>query len=331
MSVTRDVIVKGDPILMERESKYDSSTYTYTYYAIGSYDRLDVETYTADKIKTITLIDLNTTAAPANCVATWDASYTNGDETVTAWLVTNAEDNTMYDLYLGAEGIIYAPSNSDRLFGGYENCVEIKGLNNLDTSNVTDMKNMFWACESLECIDVSNFDTSKVLDMRWMFMRCISLTNLDLSNFDTRNVTRMDNMFEACTSLTSLDVSNFVTSNVTEMKNMFSNCSSLASLKLGQDFDKLTGANMFNGCSKLKAIITPRTTIMTLNDNTTTSTGLKALPDAILYVPTVAAETTFEADVNYADILGADRIRPILELVGDTPININTGDTYEDA
>ena len=455
MGVTRDVIVKGDPILMVRDSKYDSSTYRDTYYAIGSYKRLGVETYTANKIKTITLIDLNTTATPTNCVATWDASYTNGDGDVTAWLVTNAEDNTMYDLYLGAEGKIFAPNNSKYLFGNYNNCVKINGLNNLETSNVTNMSYMFYSCSSLTSLNVINFNTSKVTDMSLMFYGCSRLTNLDVSNFDTSNVTSMRAMFSGCSSLTSLDVSNFNTSNVTNMGSMFSSCSNLTnldvsnfdtsnvtnmesmfsscsnltnldvsnfdtskvtdmsamfgycsfkdldlsnidtsnvtdmhwmfygctsltsldvsnfntsnvtsmdymfylcksltsldvssfdtnkivkkmsqmfygcngltSLKLGENFDKLIGSNMFTGCSNLKAIITPRTTIMTLNSGS----SIPVL--AVLYVPSTTAEATFEADANYADIFGADRIRPILELVGENPVKVSKGATYVDS
>ena len=643
MSVIRDVIVKDNPTLMRRDSKYDNSTYKRTYYAIGSCKRLGVETYTADKIKKITLIDLSKETAPTTYVATWDASYTNGDGDVTAWLVTNAEDSTMYDLYLGAEGKIYAPSGSDDLFRDYKNCVEINGLANLDTSEVTSMDNMFYYCSSLTSLDLSNFDTSKVTSMKNMFSNCSRLPSLDLSNFDTSQVTGMDNMFNNCSSLTSLDVSNFNTSNVTNMHSMFSHCSSLTSLdvsnfdtskvtemsamfyycssltsldvsnfdtskvpnmssmfcycssltsldlsnfntskvtsmywmfaacyslislevsnfdtsqvtnmssmfsncsrlpsldvsnfdtsqvtnmqsmfngcsnltsldvsnfntskvtsmyrmfigcrsltsldlsnfitskvtnmnamfascsslpsldvsnfdtsqvtdmsgmfcqcnslasldlsnfntskvtnmsdmffncyslpslelsnfdtskvtnmymmfsgcskltsldvsnfdtsqvtdmrhmfyycsrltsldvsnfntsnvtkmsdmfyycrsltslKLGTNFDRLTGTDMFDACSKLKAIITPRDSIMTLNDNATTNTGLKTLTNTILYVPNLVAEATFEADGNYADIFGADRIKPILELVGDNPIEIAKGTTYVDS
>ena len=44
-------------------------------------------------------------------------------------------------------------------------------LSVLDTSEVTNMSNMFSACISLTSLDVSNFDTSKVIDMSDMFRR----------------------------------------------------------------------------------------------------------------------------------------------------------------
>ena len=48
----------------------------------------------------------------------------------------------MHDLYLGAKGKILAPAYSKLLFGKYKNCIEINGLNNLDTSKVTNMSGM---------------------------------------------------------------------------------------------------------------------------------------------------------------------------------------------
>ena len=38
---------------------------------------------------------------------------------------------------------------------------EIKGINNFNTSQVTNMKSMFNQCNELEYLDLSNFDTSK--------------------------------------------------------------------------------------------------------------------------------------------------------------------------
>ena len=464
MSVTRYVAIKGDAILMKRDIKTDGGTEKF--YAIGSYERLGVETYTADKIKTITLQNTLTvptqyTNAAASDKATWDASFTNGDETVTVWIVKNSTDSTMYDLYIGATGKIYAPENSINLFSNYTNCTTITGLENLDTSkainmsimfnlnsklqaldlstfetskvintswmlngcsslttlnldsfdtsNVTDMSGMFYGCAGLtnlsltkfntsnvvdmsmmfstctglEKIDLSSFDTSKVTTTEWMFFNCSKLTSLDLANFntsnvtkmagmfgmctnllnlnvssfntskvtdmstmfnacgnietldlhgfDTSNVTTMEKMFNACQKIKNLDLSSFDTGNVTSMTDMFKSCTNMTSIRLGQNFDKLIGEGMFEYCSNLKAIITPRTTIMTLNDNTTTSTGLKTLTNAILYVPSTTAEATFEADANYADILGADRIRPILELVGDNPAKVKINGNYVDA
>ncbi len=105
-------------------------------------------------------------------------------------------------------------------------------MSGFDTSNVTNMVQMFEWCESLTSLDLSGFDTSQVTDMSNMFSICPSLIYLDVSGFDTSNVERMFGMFNCCESLTSLDVSSFDTSNVINMSLMFSCCSSLTDLDL---------------------------------------------------------------------------------------------------
>ena len=67
----------------------------------------------------------------------------------------------------------------------------ITGIEHLNTSNVTNMDQMFRGCESLTSLDVSNFNTAKVTNMRLMFNYCFGLTSLDVSNFNTSNVTTM--------------------------------------------------------------------------------------------------------------------------------------------
>ena len=124
-----------------------------------------------------------------------------------------------------------------------------------DTSNVTDMSDMFTYCLSLTELDVSNFDTSNVTKMSRMFYGCSELTKLDVSNFDTSNVTEMGSMFSQCSSLTELDLSNFDTSNVTNMYNMFYGCSLLTTIYASDKFVTeavQTSDNMFFFCSKLK-------------------------------------------------------------------------------
>ena len=92
---------------------------------------------------------------------------------------------------------------------------------NLDTSNVTNMNNMFSGCSKLTSLDISGFDTSNVTNMTSMFNNCSKLTSLDVSNFNTSNVTHMDYMFNNCSKLTSLDISSFDFTNVTSYNNMF--------------------------------------------------------------------------------------------------------------
>lgn len=136
-------------------------------------------------------------------------------------------------------------------------CTKLTAIQNieyLNTSNVTDMSNMFAHCSSLKNIDVSNFNTANVTDLGCMFNGCSSLTNLDVSNFNTDNVTNMYEMFSDCSSLKSLDVRNFNTTNVTNMYEMFSGCSNLTTIICDDDWNP-GGTNLFDGCTSLKGAI----------------------------------------------------------------------------
>ena len=135
----------------------------------------------------------------------------------------------------------------------YLTSLDLSGWN---TSNVTCMISMFKGCSNLTSLDLRNFNTSNVISMVDMFNGCGGLETLDVSSFNTNNVTNMYSMFQNCSGLTSLDLRNFNTSNVTSMDDMFNGCRSLETLDLsGWDMSKVTSMdNMFNGCSKLGTI-----------------------------------------------------------------------------
>jgi len=113
-------------------------------------------------------------------------------------------------------------------FRAFTNLTSIIGIENLNTSNVTDMNYMFNGCENLKELDLSSFNTDNVTDLSRMFQKCRALTSLDLSQFNTSNVVNMDNMFDKCSSLTTIYAGNaWTTKKVTSGKEMFYNCTSL--------------------------------------------------------------------------------------------------------
>ena len=132
----------------------------------------------------------------------------------------------------------------------------IEGLENLNTSAVTDMRNMFDGCSSLTSLNLSNFNTSAVKDMYAMFSGCSGLKELNVSNFNTSKVTNMKNMFSRCSGLKELNVSNFNTSKVTDMSGMFSDCSGLTELNVSNFNTSAVRPMyaMFSGCSGLKEL-----------------------------------------------------------------------------
>ena len=149
------------------------------------------------------------------------------------------------------------PQSCYAWFQDFENLKQIAGIENLNTENVKDMKDMFYSCSGLLSLDVTHFNTENVKDMSNMFYGCSGLISLDVTHFNTENVTSMRNMFYSCSSLTSLDVTNFNTANVTDMSNMFSNCRNLTTIYVSDKF-VINNKNysLFFGCEKLKGAIT---------------------------------------------------------------------------
>ena len=177
----------------------------------------------------------------------WNRSTPAWNSTVSETLTTVVFDESFQDI---------SPTNCCKWFANCQSLQTITGIENLNTSEVTNMSEMFSDCRALTSLDLSSFDTSNVTNMEGMFFNCNSLTSLDVSSFNTSNVTDMGSMFQECSSLTSLDVTNFVTSNVTNMECMFQDCSSLTSLDLS-NFNTSSVVNMhgmFDTCSGLTSL-----------------------------------------------------------------------------
>ena len=190
-------------------------------------------------------------------ITDWGKLIVNGrlTEQVEDWQnaprkVYDEETRTAYMDFTGATSLflLFYPKKGSH--------IEEIDLHNFDTSNVTNMSNMFYKCNNLTSLDLSNFNTGNVTDMGGMFSSCNALTSLNLGSFDTGNVTSMSGMFSGCYSLTSLDLSNFDTGNVTDMSWMFSGCSRLASLDLSSfDTGNVTSmSRMFASCSSLTSL-----------------------------------------------------------------------------
>ena len=119
----------------------------------------------------------------------------------------------------------------------------------VDTSNVTDMSNMFNGCTALTTIP--QLDTSSVTKMGNMFNSCSALTTI--SQLDTSNVTNMVNMFGSCYALTAIP--QLDTSNVTDMSNMFYNCSALTTIPQLDTSSVTNMGYMFSSCRSLTFIL----------------------------------------------------------------------------
>ena len=202
----------------------------------------------------------------------WDVSE-DGNGKVMAWVEPNGR---RYDLYIGAEGGVWAGESCRLMFESYINASEITfgdafhtenvqdmtsmfgfcyeltdlNLNSFNTANVRDMGGMFRQCGSLTSLDLSSINTANVQDMNGMFWACYALTDLDLSGFDTAKVENMSGMFLWCGKLNGLDLSSFNTSKVRDMEKMFEECDALNSLKLSDGFVTTNAdtTDMFTNC-----------------------------------------------------------------------------------
>ena len=169
------------------------------------------------------------------------------------WLVNK---NNVTKVVFDAAFANARPTNCYAWFNGCENLTNIEGIEYLNTSQVTDIHNMFYNCYHLQTTDFSGFDTRKVKDMSYMFYNCDSLKSLDISNFNTSEVTDMRGMFDSCIGLTSLDLSHLNTSKVSVMASMFQSCINLLSVNLSgwdtRNVKSMTG--MFKRCHSLKTL-----------------------------------------------------------------------------
>ena len=155
---------------------------------------------------------------------------------------------------------------------GFKLMKYIKGIPFYDTSNMTDMSDLFYYCNSL--ITIPKLDTSKVTTMARAFNECnslITIPRLDTSNvqsmyatfsncsnlttiplLDTSNVTSMSSIFSGCKQLTTIPLLD--TSNVTDMYGVFYVCINLTSIPQLDTSKVTTMADMFYGCYNLTTI-----------------------------------------------------------------------------
>ena len=104
-----------------------------------------------------------------------------------AW---NQSNTSAKNLYSGDTKLIYAPnintSNVTNMQDMFYKCVRLTSVPLYNTSKVTNMNSMFSYCENIKSVQL--FDTSKANDMGYMFAYCHSLTSVPA--FDTSKIGR---------------------------------------------------------------------------------------------------------------------------------------------
>ena len=228
-------------------------------------DQADFHTdFYREYIVNVTFLDNN--KVPSNATESWNISEDEKHGGVIAYVVPNSNDNTKYDLYIGAKGGVIANEDSSYLFYNFRNVKEINFYDNFDTSYTVNMRNMFQFCTNISTIDLSSFDTGNVINMSNMFQMFINDTSTVLENkltniifgdkFTVKNVSNMSQMFVGCNKLQLIDVSNWDTSNVENMMSVFALCSNLTEIDVSSwNTSKVTNMSfLFANCTSLKSL-----------------------------------------------------------------------------
>ena len=147
-------------------------------------------------------------------------SSTNSQVPIYGWFDSN--DGAIY-LYTDAETIAFNDSAS-YFFKNLKSLTDIAVIADFDTSNITNMREMFYQDSSLADISaLANWDTSKVITMIYLFGNTAISDISALANWNTSSVRDMSWMF-VYTSITSASaLANWNTSSVTDISYMFSN------------------------------------------------------------------------------------------------------------
>ena len=193
----------------------------------------------------------------ANDENTWDISERKNGRYL-AWY-EDKDNNNFWEVTIAGDGKVKLNKSAFLLFGAlgiYAGKININGIENLDTSEVTDMSYMFTNGSQYTDLDLSSFNTSNVTKMSGMFYGCSKLTNVNLANFNTKNVVKLSNLFNGCSAIENINLNSFETSNVTNMYGMFENCENLKNVNLKSfDTSKVTNMEaMFLNCKSLNKI-----------------------------------------------------------------------------
>ena len=170
------------------------------------YDCNNLTTLDVSKFDTTNVTNMSGMFRECNKLTTLDVSnFNTSNVTSINWMFSNCNNLTTLDVSNWNTDVLTSIGHNSYQYSGlFYNCnklVEIKGINNWNTSNISNFGATFKNCYSLVNLDLSGWNTTKATNMDAMFNGCSGLTTLDLSNFDTTNVTNVSGMFYNCTSL----------------------------------------------------------------------------------------------------------------------------------
>ena len=124
----------------------------------------------------------------------------------------------------------------DGMFGGNNNLISIKGLENMPSHLFNNVTQMFYNSSKITTLEGLNKwkISSKITALTSMFANCSSLTTLDLSGWDVSKVTVTTSCFDNCTNLVSLNINGWDLSSATTTTSMFNKTTSLATIEMSE-------------------------------------------------------------------------------------------------
>ena len=140
-------------------------------------------------------------------------------------------------------------SNITSLSNLFENNTDIRNIkiDEWDVSNVQSLYKTFFGCENFNA-DISNWNVSNVGDMFGTFYGCKNFKS-ELDTWNVSNVTTMKSMFYNCENFNS-DISDWDISKVRDMCYMLYNCKSFSIPLDKWDAGYRKTTQMFKGCKK---------------------------------------------------------------------------------
>lgn len=172
------------------------------YRFVETKDEVEYDYYVAELNEDATVLTFKGTNTAPDGVNSWDATNTPVKGTPD-WLKDSKGRNRVFNKVVFDETFAAARPVCCKDWFHLSSIKSYEGMQNFNTSEVTNMENMFYNNWSLRgTLDLSHFNTSKVTNMEQMFHNCEVLQTIYVGNdWDISNVSNNEYMFFGCRAL----------------------------------------------------------------------------------------------------------------------------------
>ena len=197
-------------------------------------------------------------------------STSDSDKPIYMWFEINQGEESLGTIYWYSDAdVVYMNEDSSYFFNYceidnnyftiyFEELSDISGLLNVNSSKLKNIDYMFYKCFQLSNFySISSWDVSNVTSMKDTFYACIMNSLSFASNWNTSNVKNMYGTFESCYNVTDLTpLSNWNISKVTDMSALFDGIGASSLNGIGNwNISSVTNmASMFGSCDNLTDI-----------------------------------------------------------------------------